>query len=509
MTAPDGSVTSTEYLTSYGRYTGNLVRVTDAAGKWKIQQTDGLGNLVRVIEPNPAGGADLITNYTYDALGHLTDVSMPRSTGTQSRHFVYTGPDLTSATNPENGTVTYQYDASHRVTRRTDAKGQETRYTYDAYGRLTQVQHWAVSWSTFTNSDQFQEQPKQRVDYYYDSNPLNPSYSQNAWGRLARVSSRDQNTGFSLEYQYSYSQAGRVTAQRMEYDEAAHVFDAAYNWDNEGRMTSINYGPQYQMQYDVNGRLSGMLDSANGNATVATASYGVAGEMLGLSYFGFGETRTYNSLLQMTRMTVSGMMDMQYDYAAGANNGRITRSIDGVANETVNYTYDALNRLSGATAGTWGQGFAYDGFGNLTEKTATLGSVPTLSVSFDAATNRQTGQSYDANGNLLTTQWDVFDVENRMISQGPGPAATYGYDHAGKRVQKSYYPATTDGVVLLRHQRTEAGDEDVRGRLVLDGVQRVLRREAGEEQECGGSDGPPGQRACELERRDVPVLPLR
>jgi YD repeat-containing protein len=136
VTAPDGSVTRTEYLTAYGGYTGNLVKVTDAAGKWKIQQTDAMGQLARVIEPNPAGGADWITNYTYDALGHLTGVSMPRSNGTgsytQTRSFVYTGNDLTSATNPENGTVTYQYDGSHRVTKRTDAKGQEARYTYDA-----------------------------------------------------------------------------------------------------------------------------------------------------------------------------------------------------------------------------------------------------------------------------------------------------------------------------------------------------------------------------------------
>ena len=41
VTAPDGSVTRTEYLTAYGSYTGNLVKVTDPAGKWKVQQTDG------------------------------------------------------------------------------------------------------------------------------------------------------------------------------------------------------------------------------------------------------------------------------------------------------------------------------------------------------------------------------------------------------------------------------------------------------------------------------------
>ena len=139
------------------------------------------------------------------------------------------------------------------------------------------------------------------------------------------------------------------------------------------------HGPQYQLTYDANGRLGGM----SGSDLTLTASYGVAGEMLGLSYQGsygvdhYNETRTYNPMLQLTRTTVVGTsfstlyssqtaMDMQYIYTAGQNNGRIAQSVDGVAGETVNYAYDALNRLAtaGATNRTWGQTFAYDGSGN-------------------------------------------------------------------------------------------------------------------------------------------------
>ena len=100
----------------------------------------------------------------------------------------------------------------------------------------------------------------------------------------------------------------------------------------------------------------------------------------------------------------------------------------------MNYTYDKLNRLAtaGATNGTWGQAFAYDGFGNLTGKTVTQGSAPTLSVSFDPMTNRQNGQSYDANGNPAGG-YLKYDVENRMIA---GPSGYYAYDHAGKRVKQ-------------------------------------------------------------------------
>ena len=95
-------------------------------------------------------------------------------------------------------------------------------------------------------------------------------------------------------------------------------------------MTGINYGPSYSLQYDLNGRLSGMQDVGG---TVATASYDAGtGLMTGLSYFGFSETRQYNSLMQMTRQTVANsgtnVMDMQYNFTPGANNGRISAEAD-------------------------------------------------------------------------------------------------------------------------------------------------------------------------------------
>jgi hypothetical protein len=106
-------------------------------------------------------------------------------------------------------------------------------------------------------------------------------------------------------------------------------------------MTGINYGPQYTLTYDANGRLSGM-SGMSGSDLSMTASYGVAGEMLGVNYHGnaqldyYNETQTYNAMLQLTQVTVAGttftpqtqqtVMDMQYVYTGGANNGRITRS---------------------------------------------------------------------------------------------------------------------------------------------------------------------------------------
>src|ERR1019366_216858 len=108
---PDGASTTTY------SYSGNQSTVTDPAGKWKQMTTDAVGNLVTVVEPDPANppNGTLTTSYTYDWMNHVTQVSMPRgaspNTTTQTRTFVYnTVGQLTSTTNPENGTVAYKYN---------------------------------------------------------------------------------------------------------------------------------------------------------------------------------------------------------------------------------------------------------------------------------------------------------------------------------------------------------------------------------------------------------------
>ena len=72
-------------------------------------------NLVTVIEPDPTANpvkspqnppqaypvtsvpaGYLLTSYTYNQLNHLTQVSMPRSTGTQTRSFAYTSTGYTT-----------------------------------------------------------------------------------------------------------------------------------------------------------------------------------------------------------------------------------------------------------------------------------------------------------------------------------------------------------------------------------------------------------------------------
>ncbi|NMG66546.1 hypothetical protein GPA19_16490, partial [Azoarcus indigens] len=69
-----------------------------------------------VVADAGSGKLNLTTSFTYDAVGNLTQVDGPRT-------------DVTD-------TTTSTFDAERRVTQTTDALGKQTRFGYDADGRL-------------------------------------------------------------------------------------------------------------------------------------------------------------------------------------------------------------------------------------------------------------------------------------------------------------------------------------------------------------------------------------
>jgi RHS repeat-associated protein len=139
-----------------------------------------------------------------------------------------------------------------------------------------------------------------------------------------------------------------------------------------------------------------------------------------------------------------------YSYSSTQNNGKITSQMDNISGEQVVYTYDALNRLASAaaTSGSWGQSYAYDGFGNLTAQTVTAGSAPAYNVAINPATNQRTNDCADANGNAYATfpcgasPLYTYDVENRLVSIGT-QSIQYSYAPGNKRVWRGLWTSGT------------------------------------------------------------------
>ena len=151
-------------------------------------------------------------------------------------------------------------------------------------------------------------------------------------------------------------------------------------------------GRKYTYTYDSLGRPIKLTDDQQLPRQWAhDALYNPAGQITQLKYcqsFGYFdiETRSYNALRQVTQIqnnnSGTNYLYMQYIYSATQNNGQISQSIDSVSGETINYTYDSLNRLiTAATQGPqWGLSFSYDGFGNRLSQTVTKGSAPSNSL---------------------------------------------------------------------------------------------------------------------------------
>jgi len=127
---------------------GFPVLSVDEAGRKRQTWIDGLARLIEVDEPDKdtgslTSGSVAGTCYGYDALGNLKTVVQ----GSQTRTFNYDGLSrLTSASNPESGTINYYYTTSggalcagdsSAVCRKTDARSITTTFEYDALNRLT------------------------------------------------------------------------------------------------------------------------------------------------------------------------------------------------------------------------------------------------------------------------------------------------------------------------------------------------------------------------------------
>jgi hypothetical protein len=95
----------------------------------------------------------------------------------------------------------------------------------------------------------------------------------------------------------------------------------------------------------------------------------------------------------MTRLTITGQVDIQYSFSASQNDGRITQRKDWISGEEVTYLHDTLGRMtSAATTGPeWGHSFVFDGFGNFAQQVVTKGSAPAMSLTVNPANNRLTG----------------------------------------------------------------------------------------------------------------------
>ncbi|MGQ0762587.1 MAG: PA14 domain-containing protein, partial [Acidobacteriota bacterium] len=464
VTTPDNAVVATSYW-------GNTVTVTDQAGKQRKSQTDGLGRLVHVYEdPN---GLNYITSYAYDSLDNLTNVYQ----GSQTRTFVYDSlKRLASATNPESGTIGYQYDNNGNLTQKTDARGIVSTYAYDALNRNISVNYsdTTVNPDITRHYDNPINHGKGRYwhDYFYKDDGTIDHQAVDGYDALGRPWVRRQvfysgGQWYHYETRNTYNLAGQVISQQYP---SSHVTN--YQYDNAGRLSSFigNLGDGTQRTY------------ANG---LSYSSFGG----LTQEQFGMQTTALYHKLhynvrgqLYDVRVSTFSLAQNEFDWNRGclafyyggagwgqsstANNGNISaqqhwaplnEATTDYAYTQNSYSYDSLNRLSSVSelhGGPWGQSgtdysqvYNYDRYGNRTINNGATWGAPNPQFGVDIATNRLTppggySMNYDAAGNLTNDTYTgqgarTYDAENRMTQAwSNNQSQSYSYDADGHRARR-------------------------------------------------------------------------
>jgi hypothetical protein len=487
LPAPWGNNTSTTGAATTS-YDAEATTATDQAGRQRKSVSDGSGMVVQVFEEPNDAGYNYQTSYTYDALGNITQVTQ----GTQTRTSVYSSLSrLISATNPEvcqqqqmqcvPVPVTYDYDSNGNIKKKTDARGTQANYSYDALNRIT-----ALSYAGGTAG------ATPSLAYFYDSQQLPPNapvFDRGlSVGKLVAVT---YGGGVLGSYTGGYDAQGRVRLSRQVTDTGTaggvKTYAMAYDYYRDGRPKTETYpsGKVIETKYDATGKIAGVKNQGglyyaggdpgtpNNPEVIKYTAHGAAERLkLGNNLW---EHLNYNSRLQPVQLGLgtsggdSSLLQLDNSYGTTDNNGNVrtqTITVPGMASALrQDYSYDRLNRITLAqetkvSSGveTWKQAYTYkdqngqnEQFGNrrvdtsidpLTNQPRTTANVtPQLIPQIDAADNRFSngqGYSYDSAGNLTAAP-----TRSHLPVRRPRPDDEFGRRDDGH----------CGGQLLLRRER--------------------------------------------------------
>src|SRR3984885_9448082 len=516
---PDGSSATTSY-------SGNQSTVTDEAGAQRTSQTDALGRLTYVSEAPNNSGYGFQTNYQYDALNDLTLVTQNgnNSSNARTRSFIYDSlARLTSAANPESGTIAYSYDLNSNVSSKVaplpdvaaGSGSATTSYQHDALNRLTGKTYTPATLNM------------PNLQFGYDGTALTgcttaPPMLTDGYPAGNRTAMCDGSGATSC----SHDKLGRVISQK-ESPTGGGVSvteGASYTYNRDGSLSTLTYPSGNVVTYTVGGagRPLGVSDSSDNyvaNGTTNHATYAPSGSLASMAngytttFTGIVTANIYNNRLQPAVLSAANpsqtIFSLSYNFNPGHDNGnvqQITNNTRTDATANVVFTYDPLNRISQANTTTtgqncWGEVYAIDAWGNLTgiSPPSGMSGCNYEGPSIPVGTNNQiTGYCYDGAGNLLDTgtclplaHSYVYDAEGQLQSPpaagSNGAPHTYFYDGGGNRVEKcDANPCTSVSVGTLywRDAGSEVLDESsTTGSMQEEDVyfkgKRIARRDVG------------------------------
>lgn len=392
---------------------------------------DSLGNVISDGIKYDTSTSYLITYYTYDSQGRLTNITDPLGLTTQ-----------------------YTYNAKGQKATMVDKRGETTTYTYDSFGRdkkaiypdgrVEEVNRtWEVSSdgtvyaitrthsgqpTTITYYDAFNRENR-HADKRYDGVYRYVDKEYDNRGRLHRESPPHRYTGSgsyfpedSLWNTYEYDDYDRLTSQTV------NGLTTTFSYNGHS-ITETTNGQSTTKTHDVLDRLISVTDSTG------TITYNLApdGQPKSITVSGGGTTQfTYNTRRRPTLIKEPCSGNTRFYYNAMGKVSKKTnakneatlytydiygRLITKTCPEmTTTYTYDALNDLT-KIENTNGvkKHFTYNRFGQLWERTDSIGDV-WLHRYFNYDANNPVNTSYTSSNGFQTHETRYYP--NGHFAQG-------------------------------------------------------------------------------------------
>lgn len=420
---------------------GNVYRVSapymrgtsDANKIWHNFQYDQYGRITSMVGPYTnvsyqyAGYTETVTDNLRqtvstritDAVGRVCSVTDPGGTVTFNySHVLYDGKTATQTNvtvcghstqilsdasgnrlrivDPNAGEVTSRYNAHNQPIQQTDANGNNIRFQYDEWGRLTRK-------TNLTPSDSISEVFRYIYDNYTSSN--------HGQGKLSCVLKND-----TLCEQYIYDTLSRLSQHTRHVDGIAYTESYAYN--TYGQLATLTYPDGFAVDYTYTGKgyLEEIKRHDNHYNVFKAYTYNIYGQPTKCGYGNATATKyEYNAAGLLTRM-FTGLKDysmvpypfepmIPLSFPADLNEPTGLNGLPDLSEpieqpftvdstiQNFRYTYDNMGRLTQRTQmNSQYEAFQYDNMDRLTS--FTQGTVNGASQTFTT--------TYDGQGNILS-----------------------------------------------------------------------------------------------------------
>lgn len=402
---------------------GRIVEEKDTDGNRVSYEYSATGQLLAVKD-----ALGNLTRYSYDEMDGLTEVLRAAQAPAPPAHSIYERDlmgRVTRVTDALGNEETYQYDRLGKMTGKVDRDGNQTSYQYDCRGLLK-----AILWADGRS-----------VEYGYD--------------KLRRLTMVRDWTGVT----------------RMEYDQTGHLLSIAYpdggslsfGYDAQGNCDRVRYpsGTEVAKEYDAFGRLTALTQEGR-RIRYAYDPYG----SLFLKELPDGQTVRYRysargELEDMTLTDDAGILDelsFGYDLEGRRTRFQVHHRDEPERDREYSYTYDPAGHLKQAfLGGRLLRAYSYDAVGNrsaMEEFSPLTGERARTRYEYDSrgalvrlfGPDRTEEYQYDRRGNLTQIRRDGelfrtfrYGAINRLTeAEGLSGRAVYEYNGLGYRVGRQY-----------------------------------------------------------------------